>query len=137
MKRGIALLGLPLILATAIAQSQPPATPGSKTSDASSEDSAGHIYGPKDGAKPPKVTHSSDPEYPIKARKSGKEGTAVLSLVVGSNGLPRDVKVGRSLSPDLDEAAIEAVKKWEFAPATKDGKPVASRINVEVSFRVH
>ena len=111
MKPGIIMLGLPLVLATAIAQSQSPATATSSAPDASSEASAEHIYGPKDGVKPPKVTYSHDPEYPKKARGSGKEGTVVLSLVVGSNGLPREVKVLRSLSPDLDEAATDAVKQ--------------------------
>jgi TonB family protein len=137
MKRGIALLGIPLVLGMAIAQTQGPVTPNSKTSDASSEASAEHIYGPKDGAKPPKLSYSRDPEYPKKARNSRKEGMVVLWLVVGSNGLPREVKVARSLSLDLDEAAIDAVKKWKFAPATKDGKPVASQINVEVSFHLY
>jgi TonB family protein len=114
MKRGIALLGLPLILGIAIAQSQPPAPPNSKTSDAPDEASAEHIYGPKDGVKPPKVTYWHDPEYPSKARNSRKEGTVVLSLVVGSNGLPREVKVGRSLSHDLDEAAMDVREKMEI-----------------------
>jgi protein TonB len=137
VKPGIIMLGLPLVLATAIAQSQSPATATSSAPDASSEASAEHIYGPKDGVKPPKVTYSHDPEYPKKARGSGKEGTVVLSLVVGSNGLPREVKVLRSLSPDLDEAATDAVASWKFAPATKNGKPVAVRITVEIPIRLN
>jgi protein TonB len=60
-----------------------------------------------------------------------------LWLVVGSDGLPRDVKVSRSLSPEFDEAAIDTVKKWKFAAGTKDGKPVATRLNVEVTFRLN
>jgi hypothetical protein len=38
----------------------------------------------------------------------------------------------RTLGLGLDEKAIEAVKNWRFEPATKDGKPVAVAINVEV-----
>ena len=59
----------------------------------------------------------------------------MLRLIVGGNGVPREIGVVRSLSPDLDAAAVDAVAKWKFAPATKDGKPVTSQINVEVSFR--
>ena len=59
----------------------------------------------------------------------------IRSLIVGSDGLPRDIRVGRSLSPEFDESAIDAVKKWKFAPATKDGKPVAVEINIEINFK--
>jgi len=37
----------------------------------------------------------------------------------------------------LDEKAIEAVKKWRFVPAMKDGKPVAVQVNVEVNFHLY
>jgi TonB family protein len=40
----------------------------------------------------------------------------------------------RSLGHGLDEKAVETVKKWRFEPARKEGKPVASEINVEVYF---
>jgi len=119
----------------AIAQNETPATPGSKTSDSLGEPSTEHIYGPKDGAKSPKLTYSCAPEYPKRARSSHIEGVVVLSLVVGSNGVLREVVVARSLSPDLDEAAIDTVKKWKFAPGTKDGRPVACRISIEIQFK--
>jgi TonB family protein len=37
----------------------------------------------------------------------------------------------------LDQKAVEAVKKWKFQPAEKDGRPVAVQINVEVNFRLY
>ena len=55
-------------------------------------------------------------------------------FVVGTDGKPRDIKVVRSLGLGLDEKAIEAVQKWRFDPARKDGKPVAAQINVEINF---
>ena len=127
------LLALPLMLSIAVAQNQPSAPPKPDTKSDSAASGAEHIYGPKDHVKPPRVLLSPDPKYPKGTRK---EGTVVLWLVVGSDGLTHDVKVQRSLSPDLDGAAIEAVKNWKFAPATKDGKPVAVQINVEVTFRL-
>jgi TonB family protein len=84
--------------------------------------------------KAPRAIYSPDPEYTEKARKEGKEGTVLLKMVVGSNGLPRDIKVIRSLDSDLDEAAVNSVTKWKFAPGTKDGAPVAVQIVVEISF---
>jgi protein TonB len=60
-----------------------------------------------------------------------------LDLVVGADGLPREITVARTLSPEFDKAAMEAVRKWTFDPATRDGKPVATAIKVEVAFRLY
>ena len=58
-------------------------------------------------------------------------------MIVGADGVPRDIKVLRGIGKGLDEKAVEAVTKWKFEPATKDGKPVAVVINVEVNFRLY
>jgi TonB family protein len=60
-----------------------------------------------------------------------------LWLIVDENGLPRDIKVRRALGMGLDDEAIKAVKQWRFQPASKDGRPVAVMINVEVNFRLY
>jgi len=84
----------------------------------------------------PHATYSPDPDYPRKGRDGRKGGTVVLSAVVGSDGLPRDLSVTHSLSPGFDQSAIDAVNRWKFSPATKDGKPIATQIKVEIDFRV-
>ena len=61
---------------------------------------------------------------------------ASLSIIVTAEGMVRDPQVTRSLDKDLDKNALECVKKWKFEPATKDGKPVATHVAVEVSFNV-
>jgi TonB family protein len=86
--------------------------------------------------KAPRAIYAPDPEYTEKARREHQQGTVLIRIVVGSDGLPRDVKVTRSLSADLDESAINTVKKWKFAPGTKDGEPVAVQIVVEISFHL-
>jgi periplasmic protein TonB len=85
----------------------------------------------------PRQTYAPEPMYPKKERKARHMGIVILGLVVGSDGLPRDITVSRPLSSDFDAAAIDAVKKWKFSPATKDGKPVAAKVNVEVSFHLY
>jgi len=47
----------------------------------------------------------------------------------------QDVSVVRSKDKALDSAAINAVRRWKFRPATCNGSPVATQINVEVVFR--
>ena len=61
----------------------------------------------------------------------------ILSAIIGSDGRPRDLRVARSLGMGLDEKAMEAVNKWRFAPAMKDGYPVAVQVNIEVIFRLY
>ncbi|HEX7894004.1 MAG TPA: energy transducer TonB [Terriglobales bacterium] len=83
---------------------------------------------------PPKPVYSPDPRYSRKAKQDKYQGNCVLSLIVGSDGKPYDIKVSRFLGEGLDAMAIEAVRKWRFDPARKDGDPVAVAINVEVKF---
>jgi len=89
------------------------------------------------GVSAPKAIFTPDPEYSEEARKAKFQGTCVLWLVVGADGKPRDIKVARTLGLGLDEKAIEAVKNWRFEPGMKDGKPVATMVNVEVDFRLY
>lgn len=77
-----------------------------------------------------------EPEFSEAARKAGYQGTCVLSLIVGANGRPRDIRAVRKLGMQLDEEAIRALKEWKFEPAQKDGKPVAVSIEVEFSFQL-
>jgi TonB family protein len=89
------------------------------------------------GVSAPQPISTPDPEYSEEARKAKYQGTCVLWMIVGADGRPREVRVARGLGMGLDEKAIQAVKKWEFKPAQKDGHPVAVQMNVEVSFRLY
>jgi TonB family protein len=93
-----------------------------------------HVGG---GVSAPRVLDAPDPDYSEEARKAKYQGTCILWLIVGPDGRPRDIKVARTLGMGLDEKAIDAVRKWKFEPALKDGKPVAVQINVEVNFRLY
>ena len=69
--------------------------------------------------------------------KAQYKGVVVLSMIVTTDGKPKDIKVIKSLGVPLDKKAIEAVKTWKFDPATKDGKPVMVKIVVEVKFHLN
>jgi len=89
------------------------------------------------GMTPPRAILAPDPDYPDAARRAKKQGTVVLRCIVGEDGLVRDAQVKTSLRGDLDASALQAVREWKFEPATKDGKPVAVQVNVEVTFRLY
>jgi len=61
---------------------------------------------------------------------------ALVTVLVGVDGMPKDVRVARGLGFGLDRKAADAVWHYRFLPATRKGKPVAERRNVEVKFAV-
>src|SRR5438067_520807 len=97
----------------------------------------GGVFRVGGGVSAPKAIYAPDPEYSEEARKAKYQGTVVLSLIVGSDGVPRDIKVARSVGLGLDEKAIETVKTWKFDPGTKDGKPVATYATIVVAFHLY
>jgi TonB family protein len=86
------------------------------------------------GITAPRAIYQPEPEFSDQARAAHYQGTCVLSIVVGEDGKPRDIKVTTPLGMGLDEKAVEAVSKWQFEPARKDGTPVPVRVLVEVDF---
>jgi len=87
------------------------------------------------GAKPPVVIRSVVPEFSDEARAERVEGVVLISTIVDTQGMPTEIRVERSIGHGLDEKAVAAVSQYRFRPATLDGKPIAVRIRIEVSFR--
>lgn len=97
----------------------------------------GGVFKVGNGVTSPHVIYDPEPEYSAEARQAKYQGTVVLWAIIGPDGLPRNLRVQRSLGMGLDEKALEAVKMWRFRPATKDGNPVAVQIEVEVNFHLY
>ena len=76
------------------------------------------------------------PTYPEEARKNRVQGRVVLEAVIDEKGNVTKVEAIESPDPTLTDAAIEAVKKWTYKPATKKGKPVKVIMTVTVSFKL-
>jgi TonB family protein len=72
--------------------------------------------------KPPKLIRKVEPRYPDEARKAGIEGTVTVEATTDNRGRVQKVKVLRSI-PELDQAAVDAVKQWVYEPMIIDGKP--------------
>ncbi len=77
------------------------------------------------------------PRYPLAARRAGEQGTVTLKVLVSVEGLPRLVEVDKtSGSSRLDAAALDAVRRWRFAPARRGATPIQSWVLVPVVFRL-
>jgi TonB family protein len=70
---------------------------------------------------------------PAVAPRKG-DAMVTLSLLVGTDGKPREVQVVGSVDNDYDEAALEAVRQWRFKPASCEGQPIEVKIAVEIDF---
>ncbi len=77
------------------------------------------------------------PRYPREAQRRRIEGTVLLRVHVSAGGDAAQIDlVQGSGSRDLDHAAVEAVRRWRFAPATHDGQPVESAVQVPIAFHL-
>ena len=84
-----------------------------------------------------KASNRVEPTYPPAARRAGEEGTVRLKVLVDEKGRPRDVTVANSSGfSRLDQAAIEAVRKWRFVAATDGTNPISAWTQVAITFRL-
>jgi TonB family protein len=87
------------------------------------------------GIKPPKATHSPDPEYPKIPVDAEPRGVVVMLIGINTKGHVELVHVLRASNPAFEESAANTVKTWKFSPAKKDGKPVPVQVTVEMHFQ--
>ena len=76
-----------------------------------------------------------DPAYTPEGRAAGIAGAVVLKVSIDETGIVRDVEILKPLPYGLDKAAADAVRQWIFAPATQDGRPNPTKMNITVQFR--
>lgn len=85
--------------------------------------------------KPPTKTKNVTPVYPQAAQAERVQGIVQLEVIIGVDGKVREGRVTRSVA-FLDDAAIEAVRQWEYTPTELDGKFVPVVMPVTVSFNM-
>jgi TonB family protein len=96
-------------------------------------ESSGAINGPIVG---PQVVYHPEPEFSEEARKAKLQGVVVLEIQVDSSGHAQIIRVSQPLGLGLDEKAVEAVQRWRFRPATRNGRAVPAIATVYVNFRL-
>jgi TonB family protein len=92
--------------------------------------------GPGSGATPPTKLFSADPKYTTEAMRAKIQGVVTLEVLIGADGLVKDVRVIKSLdrANGLDDEAMKTARQWRFRPATYQGQPVPYLVLIEMTF---
>ena len=84
----------------------------------------------------PVLISSAEPSYTKEARKKRLNGSVLVGIWVGPDGVPSHLRVLRPLGYGLDEEAIKAVSRYRFESATENGQAVLVELTVEVNFAI-
>ena len=84
----------------------------------------------------PRVLRKVDPKYPDAAKRANREAVVFVEFTVDVDGKAIDIKVADPKGFGFDEAAIEAIQKWRFTPAKKDGVSVPKRVRQPIRFNL-
>ena len=85
----------------------------------------------------PELIGMNDPQYPDSAREAGLQGTVFCDVLVDEKGFVREIRVARSVTPSLDQAAVAAARTARYKPAQKRGVPVVTWARIPLEFMLH
>jgi len=83
----------------------------------------------------PVVTHAVAPGYPLELMRENVQGTVELSAVIRSDGSVGEVRVLNEVDDRLEAYARDALLRWQFLPALRNGNPVALQAVVKIPFK--
>jgi TonB family protein len=95
-----------------------------------------HEPGEERQVLPPEPLRKVDPIYDLSAMDDRIEGKVQLSAIIHKDGYVYGINIVRGVDPRLDNNAVQALRKWEFTPASVDGDPVDVDIVIEIPFRL-
>ena len=109
---------------------------GSGLEDGSDGGTGGERFRPGNGVEWPVILHEERPIYTAGAMGARLQGVVEVEATVLPDGSVGQVQIVRSLDDrfGLDDKAVEAVRRWRFRPGTRQGKPVAVLVNIELTF---
>ena len=83
----------------------------------------------------PSATRKIDPAYPQELMRQNVGGTVILYAIIHTDGTVGNVRVLRSVEEHIDRFASDAIAKWQFQPAAKNGAPVDVEATFSIPFR--
>jgi len=95
------------------------------------------LFDLKDLDQIPQATYQPAPNYPYEMKRAGVTGRVEVGFIVDSSGNVRDAYVIKSSSPEFEEAALQAIRKWRFRPGKKGGRVVNTKMKQPLSFTLN
>ncbi len=84
---------------------------------------------------PPRLMHQEAIEVSREAKQNHVAADFLVDFIIDEHGVPQDVRLIQRHGFGADEKAVEAVRKYRFQPALKDGKtPVPTRMAMQIPF---
>jgi TonB family protein len=96
----------------------------------------GGPFRPGSGIEPPRLVSEVKADYTEDARQRGISGEVVLEIVVRRDGSVGDVRILQGLAGGLNDRAVQAVRRWRFTPAHRQGAAVDVIVEVAVEFKL-
>lgn len=95
-----------------------------------------HVFSAKEVTTKVRVLSKPEPQYTNDARAMGVTGKVVLRCIFTADGAVKHFLIVRGLPAGLTEQSIGAARRIKFVPATKNGRPVSTYIQLEYHFRI-
>ena len=84
---------------------------------------------------PPKLVRGFAPFYPSGYSRKRRQGDVIMECTVSTDGKAKDLRIISSTRAGFARQSLDALAQWQFAPATKNGHPVAVRVRIPFHFR--
>ncbi len=84
----------------------------------------------------PEIMHTVAPHHPPALREKLINGEAEIECLIGDNGQILEATITSATHPEFGEAALEAVRQWQFKAGERDGQPAAMRVKIPISFEL-
>jgi TonB family protein len=102
----------------------------------SAKSEGGNVYQDEGKTTGPVPLNRVEAQYTDAARKARINGICLVKVIVDAAGMPQSPMVVHSLDQGLDQKAIEAVMKYRFKPAMRNGRPIPVMITLEINFQI-
>jgi TonB family protein len=89
------------------------------------------------GVTAPSGVYTPSPSYTDFARTAKIQGMIILLITVSVEGRAENLEVLKGLPFGLNQAALNVVRTWKFRPSTLEGRPIAAKVPIEVTFRLY
>lgn len=88
------------------------------------------------GDSAPVPVRAVAPDFPYEMRREGVGGVVTIKCVIDEKGNVQEPEVQKATNDAFIKPAVDALKKWKFKPARKDGVVIAQRVTIPIQFSI-